>query len=153
MRCWQDSNLAHESEREKNRTLLASWGFTSWSTYVELNDLSEKVLLEHNLPWGFYGFLLCWVDVPCAFFVRSSFAAVSNTEAFVTWDLLSIVIQFTWICEASNLPCVWSMLYSSSLCPGMHSEVSGKYWKSLRASLLELLGTKVEQVQGNTNVR
>lgn len=35
----------------------------------------------------------------------------------------------------------------------MHSEISGKYWKSSKASLLEVLSGKVEYVQGNTNVR
>lgn len=69
------------------------------------------------------------------------------------WDLLSIVIQHTWICEASNPRCVWSMLYSSYPCTVMHLEISGKYWTSSKASLLEGLGGRVEHIQGNTSGR
>lgn len=58
------------------------------------------------------------------------------------WDLLSVVIQHTWICEASNLPRVWSMLYSSSPCTIMHSEISGKYWKIFESLLAGSSGWK-----------
>ena len=127
-------------------------------------NLSEKVPLEHSLPWGFYVFLLCWVgELPVCLFGGSllrgcygsqmdwkhqSYCCFTYGGFHNIWDLLSIVIQRTRIWEASNLPRVWS----SSPGTVLHSEISAKYWQSSKASLQEVLGGKVEYVQGNTNV-